>query len=48
MFFIDAVKHYWIYEDDRNMQNGDYANIFEEELDISEALTSTFRAPLST
>jgi type III restriction enzyme len=31
LFFIDAVKHYRIYDDDGNMQNGDYANIFEIE-----------------
>jgi type III restriction enzyme len=31
LFFIDAVKHYRIYDEDGNMQNGDYANIFEEE-----------------
>lgn len=31
LFFIDAVKHYRIYDDDGNMQNGDYANMFEAE-----------------
>lgn len=31
LFFIDAVKHYRIYDEDGNMQNGDYANMFEEE-----------------
>jgi len=31
LFFIDAVKHYRLYDEDGNMQNGDYANIFEEE-----------------
>lgn len=31
LFFIDAVKHYRIYDDEGSMENGDYANIFEEE-----------------
>lgn len=31
LVFIDAVKHYRIYDDDGNMQNGDYANMFEAE-----------------
>lgn len=31
LFFIDAVKHYRTYDEDGNMQNGDYATIFEEE-----------------
>src|SRR5690606_4305421 len=31
LFFIDAVKHYRVYDEDGNMQNGDYANMFEEE-----------------
>lgn len=31
LFFIDAVKHYRIYDTDGNMQNGDYAKMFEEE-----------------
>ncbi|HVU84418.1 MAG TPA: DEAD/DEAH box helicase family protein, partial [Puia sp.] len=31
LFFIDAVKHYRIYDENGNMQNGDYANMFEEE-----------------
>jgi type III restriction enzyme len=31
LFFIDAVKHYRIYDEDGNMQNGDYSNMFEEE-----------------
>ena len=31
LFFIDAVKHYRIYDDEGNAQNGDYATIFEEE-----------------
>jgi restriction endonuclease len=31
LFFIDAVKHYRLYDDEGNMQNGDYANLFEEE-----------------
>ncbi|QFG53544.1 type III restriction-modification system endonuclease [Chryseobacterium sp.] len=31
LFFIDAVKHYRIYDEDGNEQLGDYARIFEEE-----------------
>jgi type III restriction enzyme len=31
LFFIDAVKHYRLYDEDGNKQNGDYATIFEEE-----------------
>lgn len=31
LFFIDAVKHYRLYDEDGNMQNGDYAILFEEE-----------------
>jgi type III restriction enzyme len=31
LFFIDAVKHYKVYDTEGNAQNGDYANIFEEE-----------------
>ncbi len=31
LFFIDAVKHYRMYDEDGNMQNGDYAIMFEEE-----------------
>ena len=31
LFFIDAVKHYRLYDDEGNMQNGDYASMFEEE-----------------
>jgi type III restriction enzyme len=31
LFFIDAVKHYRLYDDEGNVQNGDYANIFEDE-----------------
>jgi type III restriction enzyme len=31
LFFIDAVKHYRLYDEDGNMQNGDYANMLEEE-----------------
>jgi len=31
LFFIDAVKHYRIYDADGNATNGDYANMFEEE-----------------
>lgn len=31
LFFIDAVKHYKVYDAEGNAQNGDYANIFEEE-----------------
>jgi len=31
LFFIDAVKHYRIYDSEGNAKNGDYANIFEEE-----------------
>jgi type III restriction enzyme len=31
LFFIDAVKHYRVYDEDGNSQNGDYAAIFEEE-----------------
>ena len=31
LFFIDAVKHYRLYDEDGNMQNGDYAKMFEEE-----------------
>ncbi|MBK0401810.1 DEAD/DEAH box helicase family protein [Adhaeribacter sp. BT258] len=31
LFFIDAVKHYRVYDEDGNAQNGDYATIFEEE-----------------
>lgn len=31
LFFIDAVKHYRIYDEDGNMQNGDYAIMFEQE-----------------
>lgn len=31
LFFIDAVKHYRVYDDEGNAQNGDYASIFEEE-----------------
>lgn len=31
LFFIDAVKHYRVYDDEGNAQNGDYATIFEEE-----------------
>ena len=31
LFFIDAVKHYRVYDEEGNQQNGDYATIFEEE-----------------
>jgi type III restriction enzyme len=31
LFFLDAVKHYRVYDDEGNAQNGDYATIFEEE-----------------
>jgi type III restriction enzyme len=31
LFFIDAVKHYRLYDEDGNVQNGDYATMFEEE-----------------
>ncbi|WP_298140597.1 DEAD/DEAH box helicase family protein [Flavobacterium sp.] len=31
LFFIDAVKHYRVYDDEGKAQNGDYASIFEEE-----------------
>ncbi|MFY7741539.1 MAG: type III restriction-modification system endonuclease [Flavobacterium sp.] len=31
LFFIDAVKHYRVYDEEGNAQNGDYATIFEEE-----------------
>jgi type III restriction enzyme len=31
LFFIDAVKHYRTYDDDGNVQPGDYAKMFEEE-----------------
>ncbi len=31
LFFIDAVKHYRVYDADGNATNGDYANMFEEE-----------------
>ena len=31
LFFIDAVKHYRVYDAEGNATNGDYANIFEEE-----------------
>lgn len=31
LFFIDAVKHYRKYDDDGNVENGDYAKMFEEE-----------------
>ena len=31
LFFIDAVKHYRVYDDDGIAQNGDYAVMFEEE-----------------
>lgn len=31
LFFIDAVKHYRLYDDEGNAQLGDYAKIFEEE-----------------
>ncbi len=31
LFFIDAVKHYRIYDAEGNPSNGDYANMFEEE-----------------
>lgn len=31
LFFIDTVKHYRVYDDEGNAQNGDYASIFEEE-----------------
>ena len=31
LFFIDAVKHYRVYDADGNANNGDYANMFEEE-----------------
>lgn len=31
LFFIDAVKHYRIYDEDGNAKNGDYATMFEEE-----------------
>lgn len=31
LFFIDAVKHYRLYDNEGNVQNGDYATIFEEE-----------------
>ena len=31
LFFIDAVKHYRIYDAEGNATNGDYANMFEEE-----------------
>ncbi len=31
LFFIDAVKHYKIYDEDGDMKHGDYAKMFEEE-----------------
>lgn len=31
LFFIDAVKHYRLYDEDGNVKNGDYAIMFEEE-----------------
>lgn len=31
LFFIDAVKHYRVYDDEGNASNGDYAKMFEEE-----------------
>ena len=31
LFFIDAVKHYRVYDEEGNQQNGDYASIFEDE-----------------
>lgn len=31
LFFIDAVKHYRVYDDEGNAKNGDFANIFEAE-----------------
>ena len=31
LFFIDAVKHYKVYDEDGNAANGDYATMFEEE-----------------
>ena len=31
LFFIDAVKHYRVYDEDGNPGNGDYAKMFEEE-----------------
>jgi len=31
LFFIDAVKHYRVYDAEGNATNGDYANMFEEE-----------------
>lgn len=31
LFFIDAVKHYRMYDEDGNASNGDYATMFEEE-----------------
>jgi type III restriction enzyme len=31
LFFIDTVKHYRVYDEEGNAQNGDYASIFEEE-----------------
>lgn len=31
LFFIDAVKHYRVYDEDGNAANGDYAQMFEEE-----------------
>lgn len=31
LFFIDAVKHYRLYDEEGNASNGDYATMFEEE-----------------
>ncbi len=31
LFFIDAVKHYRVYDNDGNPTNGDYADMFEDE-----------------
>lgn len=31
LFFIDAVKHYRVYDEEGNQANGDYAKMFEEE-----------------
>lgn len=31
LFFIDAVKHYKVYDEDGNATNGDYATMFEAE-----------------
>lgn len=34
LFFIDAVKHYRVYDSEGNATNGDYATMFEEEYKI--------------